>query len=205
MDPSRSTRALLVALSVIGAGLIHLAAIRSHLGSPVAVASFTGIGLVQVLVGASLLQGGPDRMKRAAVVGVGTLAVATWLISRTWGLPAVSGHSGAETVGPADLAAAVLQLIGVAVILLPDRSPRPESAGRLRSGLVALPVITVSAIASVSLMAVPPHAHEPQRDVRPAAYESGQPLVKRAVPIPGSAPEPHAGHTDAPGAAPHSH
>lgn len=197
---------MLVAFSVIGAGLIHLSAIRSHLGSPVAVAAFTGTGLVQLLVGSSFLTGGLDRLKRAALVGVGTLAIAAWFISRTWGLPAMTGNSGAEAVGAADLAAAVLQLIGLAVILLPARSAPAKSPGRLSGALIAVPVMAVSAIASLSLILVPPHAEGPaDHDVRPAAYRSGRTLVKREVAVPPTTVPAGTDHAGAPSGAAPSH
>lgn len=207
MNPRRSTRGLLVALSVMGAGLIHLAAIRSHLGSPAAVASFTGIGMIQLLLGASLLQPGSFRVKRAAVLGVGVLAVGAWLISRTWGLPAVSGHAEPEAVQPTDLAAVALQLMSLVLILLPVRSPQVHQSRRFTPTLSALPVVAVTALASIALLAVPPHGHTPGSPVRarPAAFVTGGTLVKRAVPLP-AAPAPAAdGHVDAPSTAPHSH
>lgn len=185
MNPPRSTRSLLVALSVIGAGLIHLAAIRTHLGSPMAVASFTGIGLVQILIGASLLQPGALRLKRFAVVGVGVLAVGAWLVSRTWGLPVVSGHSGPEPLGLADVAAATLQLASLLLVLLPDRATA-TGPHRVRGALMALPVVAVSALASLSLLSVPSHgdAHSEPVNPRSASHTPSGPLTKRAVPIP---------------------
>lgn len=198
---------MLVAFSVIGAGLIHLAAIRTHLGSPIAVASFTGIGLVQILVGASLLQAGALRLKRIAVLGVGGLAVLAWLVSRAWGLPAVSGHAGPEPVGAADLAAAGLQLISLVLVLLPERAALSNPRRTLTGALVSLPVLAVSAMASFSLLSVPDHGHAPHAPVetRRAAYTPGTKFMKRAVPAPPTSGAPEPGHQDAPGANAHSH
>lgn len=74
-------------MSVIGAGLIHLAAVRSHIGSPAAVASFVGTGLVQILLGASFLFSGAARLKRFVLLGVGGLATGAWLVSDLSRLP----------------------------------------------------------------------------------------------------------------------
>lgn len=205
MNPRRTTRGLIVAVSVIGAGLIHLAAIRSHLGSPAAVASFTGIGMVQILLGASLLHPGGTRQKRLAVVGLGVLTIGAWFISRTWGLPALSGHEGREAVGAADLAAVALQLASILLVVVPVRASGTPS-GRIAGALMVLPVAAVSAIASVSLLSVPPHAHEPDSppSAQRAVYING-PLVKRLVPVAATPPSTVSDHAEAPGAPAHSH
>ena len=186
-----------------------MAAVRSHIGSPAAVASFIGIGMVQLLLGAAFLFSGAPRLKRIALVGVGSLATLAWVISRTWGLPAVSGHTGPESVGPADLAAVVLQVISVVFALLPSGAPRAYP--RFTGAVTTLSVLTVSAVASVSLLSVPPHSHAPQSGVptRRAAYIDQATLTKRSVPVPVSAtsPAPPAmeDHVDGPGAPAHSH
>ena len=207
VNPPKSPRGLLVALSLIGAGLIHLAAIRSHVGSPMAIASFTGIGLVQILLGASLLQAGAERLKQIAVVGVGALAVATWFVSRTWGLPAISGHAGPERFGVADVAAAGMQLVSLVLILLPQRAKSSSPRRRITTAFVALPVLAVSALASFSLLSVPTHghAHLSPIEVRAAVYTPGRALTKRAVPVPpvsGPVESKSDDHADAPA---HSH
>lgn len=211
VNPSRQSRGLIVAVSVIGAGLIHLAAVRSHIGSPAAVASFIGIGLVQILLGASFLFSGAERLKRVVLVGVGGLATGAWMVSRTWGLPAVSGHTGPESVGAADVAAVVLQLVSVLFVVLPARTPQAHP--RITGALLALPVLAVSAVASVSLLSVPPHSHAPPRVQPPrAAYVGGSTLIQRSLPAPATtsptapAETPaEADHVDAPGAPAHSH
>ena len=199
MKLPRDARCLTVVLSLIGAGLIHLAAIRSHLGSAAAVGSFAGVGVLQILLGASLLRPGASRFKRLAVIGVGSLTVAAWLASRTWGLPALSGHSGPEPIGPADLAASGLQLIALIFAALPERI----NAGRHRRVLnvaLALPLVAVTALASSHLLAGPEHGHAPVA-TRTARQEPPTPhgtpvLVKRTVP---------ADHVDAPDGPAHSH
>ena len=199
----------MVALSVIGAAVIHLAAVRSHLGSPAAVASFVGIGLVQILLGASYLFSGAERLKRFVLVGTGSLATGAWLVSRTWGLPALSGHTGAEAVGAADAAAVVLQVVSVLFALLPVRNPGPHP--RIRAALATIPAFAVGAIASASLLSVPPHSHEhgPESGPRPprAAYVDGATLIKRSRPVPvtTAATTTPTAHLDAPGAPAHSH
>ena len=213
MNPSIKTRGLIVALSVIGAGVIHLAAVRSHIGSPAAVASFVGIGLVQILLGASFLFAGADRLKRIVLVGVGGLAIVGWLVSRTWGLPAVGGHTGPESVGAADVAAAALQVMAVVLVLMPVRTPRTDRPTQISSAWMALPVLAVSAVASLSLLSVPPHGHAPHDTQPRAAYVGGATLIKRSVPVPAMDPTPvstpspdaAAGHEDAPGAPAHGH
>ena len=206
MSPRRSTRGLLAALSMMGAGLIHLAAIRSHLGSPTAVASFTGIGIIQILLGASLLQPGNLRFKRAVVVGVGVLTLGAWLVSRTWGLPAMSGHIGAEPVRAADLAAASLELTSLALILLPTRSPRKHVSHPITRAMTALPIIAVTAFVSLSLLSVSAHSHVPATTgARPAEYVTERKLVKRPVPLPAKSAPALESHVDEPGTSAHSH
>lgn len=208
VNPPRSTRGLVVALSVIGAGVIHLAAIRSHIGSPAAVASFTGIGLIQILLGASLLQPGALRTKRLAVIGVAAVALGAWAVSRMWGLPAVSGHAGPEAVGPVDLAAVALQLVSLLLVSLPVRAPQPSGQRRTVGALMTLPIVAVSVVASFSLLSVPPHGHghpaAPAAEARVASHVEGSPLVKRAVPVPAVAPA-ASSHVDAAGAPAHGH
>ena len=204
VNPSRSTCLLIVAFSMIGTGLIHLAAVRSHIAAPAAVASFTGLGLAQILIGSSLLQPGAPRVKRTAVVIVGTAALGAWLVSRTVGLPAVSGHAGPEAVGASDLVAVALQLISIALILLPARDTWTSPRARF---LTAFPLAMVSAFASLSLLSVAPHGHGPDAHPRTpqVASVSGGLLVKRSVPVPATTPTTVSDHVDAPGAPAHSH
>jgi len=174
---------------VIGAGVIHLAAVRSHLGSPAAVASFTGVGLIQILVGASLLQPSGLRLKRVAVVSVGAISVLAWLVSRTLGLPAMSGHAGREPVGLGDGAAIGLQLVALALVLLPVRDRSPNRRRPLPNSLMAMPVVAVSVIASLSLLSVPAHTGAPSPSVSALQVSHAIPreLTKRAVPVPAKA------------------
>lgn len=192
---------------MMGAGVIHVAAVRSHLGSAPAVASFIGVGAAQILLGGSWLLSGDTRAKRISVSAVGAGAVLAWLISRIWGLPAISGHIGAERVGAGDLAAAALQLVALLLILRPGTFSPAAARTRFAGVAMALPIVAVSAVASASLLAVPQHSHEPTTSVA-AVRTSGSSvtpaLVKRAVPRPISTPAP-ADHVDAPGAPSHSH
>ena len=190
----------------MGAGVIHVAAVRSHLGSTAAVVSFIGVGAAQILLGGSWLLSGGLRAKRISVAAVGSAAVLAWLISRVWGLPAISGHVGAERVGAGDLAAALLQLVALLLVLRPPNLSPSPSRPRFAGVAMVLPVLAVSALASASLLTVPPHSHEPETSVAAVRSAPGAAptLVKRAVPAP--SPEPAAtDHVDAPGTPAHSH
>lgn len=134
MSRQASPRATAVGLSLLGAGIIHLAAVGTHREAPTAVASFVGIGLAQMLVGGAWLSGAVPRNLRFGAAAVTIPALLFWLASRIFGLPAWTGHhAGPEAAGLGDLIAVALQVAALGLALLPIRSrnTEPRAAGHL--------------------------------------------------------------------------
>jgi hypothetical protein len=165
---------LLIAALSMGSAAIHLAAGSAH----VEALGDLGLGfywaaLFQAGIALGVLRAGADGpgpwLWRIALAG--SLAIsATWLVSRTVGLPLVPG--GAEPVGTADLVATVLQLLtgiglvawshGVGARISVGRPPGPGPRRGLAGGalIAALAVIALSSSIAVADAATG-HAHAP--------------------------------------------
>lgn len=107
--------------ALLGAGLVHLAEVRTHLDLNLVHGSFfVAVGAAQVGVG---LMSMARRVPAPRVVVAGQLAVlAVWALSRTVGLPVGPEASTAEAVGRADLLAVGLGLVAVTSILVGNRA-----------------------------------------------------------------------------------
>ena len=189
---SRDTAA---GLSLLGAGIIHLAAVGTHREAPVAVASFAAIGLAQMLVGAGWLTQVPLRLIRIASAAVTVPALLVWLVSRTVGLPAWSGrHVGPESAGLGDGIVVALQLMALALAFLPARAVSRTTSRPLSHLAVILVPALLTVVGSFGTAANGHHENSiPHRDVMPATPQRQ-----------GSQPE-VAGHGHDDSVAPHGH
>lgn len=127
--PSRAATATL-ALTLLASSTIHVVVVREHLGEWVPAGVFFGV-LAAVQLGAAVtVLRRWDRTVASLVVLVSLATVATWLLSRTSGLPfAPDEMRGPEPVGLLDAVccAAELAAAGVAIACWPLRG----RAGRL--------------------------------------------------------------------------
>lgn len=154
----------LLALAVfasLGAGVIHLAIAPQHTSWWLSVAFFLGLGLAQI-GGAVYLAARPvptSIMLGLALVNVGALA--TWLISRTTGMP-FGPHKGvAEPAARTDIVASVLGLTIVLTAVAIARHWHPlHRLAQMRPALTtATGATAVSALSLIAMTGVSGHAH----------------------------------------------
>src|SRR5262245_10623800 len=127
-----SWRAIRAAVFMLGAGAIHLAVMPQHFqGYPPSGAFFLLSGLAQVGLAAALFF---STQRLIAIVGAaGNLAiVALWAVSRTIGLPIGDDPWHPETVGVADAAATILELMAAANLVRLARRPWMPGPARIR-------------------------------------------------------------------------
>ena len=114
----RANLRCVVAISMLGAAVIHLAVVPEHLVVwPLAAVFFVLLSLGELCAGALVLA----RPSRLVVVASGLLAglpIALWTLSRSRGLPFGPEPGAAEAVGFADVAACTLELVTLAACLL---------------------------------------------------------------------------------------
>jgi hypothetical protein len=160
-DPSPAMRWLLATLSFC-AGAIHLVMVPQHAQESLRIGvAFAAAGWFQIAFGAVML----TRPRRGFVwtaIAVNLLFVATWLLSRTVGLPPWSGDGGVEDMASVDLWCAVLEVavvVGAVMVLLsPDALRRWKRPALVAAAVVpfGLLVATTAVLASPSTAS---HAH----------------------------------------------
>lgn len=119
--------------ALLGAGLVHLAEVRTHLDVSLLHGTFfVAVGTAQVGVGLTSLA---RRVPAPRLVVAGQLAViVVWGLSRTVGLPFPPQAWTAEAVGRPDLLAASLGLVAVTSILVGRRNAAGARRRSLRPG-----------------------------------------------------------------------
>lgn len=124
-DRSLNRPGTLAAVVTAGAGAIHFAVAVLHFGaSPLLGFGFAAVGWAQI-VGAALLLYRPGRTLGIGVAGLNALAIASWVLSRTVGLPI--GTGAPEPVAWPGLLAVALE--GGAILgLLSQRGREPALA-----------------------------------------------------------------------------
>ena len=201
MSIGSRSRASAVGLSLLGAGIIHLAAVASHRESPAALASFVGLGLAQMLVGAGWLTAVPLRVLRMAAAAVTIPALVVWIASRTVGLPAWSGHHvGPEPAGLGDLVAVGLQLAALGLAFLPIRSRVARTSVVVHLALV-VSVAALTVAGSFGVGATRHHLVPPSVAPAPPSVAPVAPAVTAVTPS--VSPNPQHGHDAT--ANPHGH
>ena len=148
-----STRVLIVAVALllVGAGLVHLAVVESHLSeAPLLGISFAVVGGLQVSFGFVVL-GEPSRRLLYFIAVLSLGAVAAWAASRTVGLP-VGSHQIPEPVGIADLVVVIFEILTLgAVVLLMVRPQVPARLSTRRWLVVAPLALAVAGMASTAV------------------------------------------------------
>lgn len=165
-------RLILAATTTAVAGLVHLAAGPAHSQYPLWYAGgLVAVGLIQLTAAAGLLARRPAAA--AGTVAVHVVALGTWAVSRTVGLPSVGAHS----VGAADAIVAVLQvtaLVAIIVARLAARSPsgegRPPAPRLVATVPVALLSLVLGGFAMVELQA---HEHDDSHAHPAGGHEVG--------------------------------
>jgi hypothetical protein len=152
----------------LGAGIIHLAAVREHVAEWwLYGVFFIALGVVQI-AWAVLAMDTADPLPvphlfallNAAVVGL-------WFVSRTVGLPVGPDRWAAEAVAAPDLLCNALEVVVVVLLVLTQRRPRHRQSRALtkpQRRMVALGAVAVAAVTGVALAANPPiFQHAPHR------------------------------------------
>ncbi|GAA2747773.1 hypothetical protein GCM10009868_38550 [Terrabacter aerolatus] len=145
---------LLLAATLVGGALIHVAVVPEHLDEwPAAGAFFIVLTALQAGAAAVLLRG-PRRGVLLLVLAVSAGPVAVWVWSRVWGLPLGPEPGVPEPVGLPDCAAGVLELAAVvlAVVLL-RRGAELARRPRLSDHVGRLVVTAVLAVTVIGLAA----------------------------------------------------
>lgn len=135
--PQRPTMLVLTA----AAGLVHLAQVVPHARQAwLAGAAFLLLGLAQLGVVAAAWAA--PRRTRAALVAVNAVAAASWVASRTVGLPLGLGHDTADVVAVLTVA---VEALAIVVGLAPDGAPRRHPVLATSLALLLLPLGAVAA------------------------------------------------------------
>lgn len=120
----------LAAIGFLGGGLIHLAQIAVHVSEGLAFAAFFAIvGALQVAAAAALVRARRPRWYWLGIAG-SAATIATWLVSRSLGLPFGAEPGSPEAIGTADATASLLEGITIIALLLwlRERSRAPVRA-----------------------------------------------------------------------------
>src|SRR4051794_32106137 len=97
-DPSPAMRWVLASLS-FGAGAIHLVMVPPHAAESLRMGlAFAAAGWFQIAFGIVLLTR-PNRSWLTVNIVANAVFIATWAVSRTVGLPAITGDGGVEKAG----------------------------------------------------------------------------------------------------------
>jgi hypothetical protein len=142
---------------LFGAEVIHTSAVDAHRQWVAAGAFFLVISVVEGLLGVGLLVL-PCRRLCLVAVGVSVATVATWVVSRTAGLPVGPGAGVPEAVGRADSICTFLEVLTVAALVPLVASTAGGAAARGKRDRV---VAATAVMLVVVLTAVAARSPEP--------------------------------------------
>lgn len=119
--PRPSTRrdplVLSASLCLLGAAIIHFAQIQAHLEEWRAAGVFFFIlGVVQAVLAIALFLT-LGRLLAFVSIAVSAAAIATWAVSRTWGLPFGPEAGEPEAIHRADVVATAFEAVTIAVLV----------------------------------------------------------------------------------------
>lgn len=196
---SPAGRVLLAVLSA-AAGVIHLAMVPSHWGSSVGEgAGFAVVGWVQVALAVWVLAA-PSRTLLRGVMVVNVLAIAAWVVSRTWGLP-IGEHAGhphdAQLIDVACVAIEVVLVVSSAAWL-----SKPSLGSQWRGARLALFAVVPIAVLGLATAALASpsardHAHGTHTDHAHAADDASF-ATANGSPASGECPTATDGHAHCP-------
>jgi hypothetical protein len=143
-----------VALSLLGAAVIHAVQVPSHLEEwRAAGITFVVLAAGQAALGL-VLAVRADRRLFLLAQGVSLATIGLWLVSRTGGLPIGPEPGEPEPVGRADLTATVLEVATVLAAILLRRARRATAAHR--PGAVAVVAMAAGLAAAVTWYGLQP-------------------------------------------------
>jgi len=171
---SEAGRFVVAAMTSLGAGAIHLAAIGPHADDPAAAGTFAVLGLAQLGWGATALTA---RRTWVGVVGLvlSIAAVVGWVLAKTRGIGFITGLDHVERMQRADVAAAVLAA-STAVIVARRLLVGTDTPVRSRRSLITWGVI-VALITALGIGSTSGHHHVHGHDLGPIGHGHGADLV----------------------------
>lgn len=189
-DAGSRLRTHLAAALTAGAGVVHMAAAVPHFADSVLLGSgFVAAGWAQLAAAALLLRRRRDRSVRWSVVALNVVAVATWAVSRTVGLPV--GHPGPEAADPGDVLTIGFEIAAVAVLMWRSRRASRRRSDRWRRAVVMGSVWTLVVGGSMFGIAdVGTHGHDDGADPGHGRRAAGEPHQHVAGPSSPSMPAP---------------
>jgi hypothetical protein len=178
-----------VALSLLGAAVIHAVQTPSHVEEWWAAGiAFVTLAVAQAALGVAVLAVSDRRLYAAAVV-VSVATIVLWVGSRTIGLPIGPEAGEPEPVGRADLAATLLEVATVLAAAPLARTDSGAPAWRWASRVRVLAVMVAAALtAAVSWHGLQPTSvcddhHADQDALGPLAPVEGHSLLPAATPV----------------------
>jgi hypothetical protein len=164
--PIASQRRVIAAACLFGAEIIHIDVIDEHVREWLfAGLFFLIVAVLEGLLGVALLVGSSPRSVRLTI-WVSALTAAVWLVSRTVGLGIGPMPWVPEAVGWPDSIATFLELMTIAVLVVPTSTA--VAARQLHERRLGT-AMTVAAVAAMALVAVLPNAEttEPLPNLNP--------------------------------------
>jgi hypothetical protein len=185
MEPRRA----LLAATLGGAAVIHVAMVPAHAAESVPLAvAFALAGWAQALLAVAVVAGHQERA-RTAIVVLTAGSIGAWALSRTAGLPVGHEPWSPEAVGAIDLLCVGLEIVTLALAV--GRVPLRVPAWVGPAGLVVVALSTSAALASPSATE---HAHGgADDDIHVHTNDEG--LLAAAQPDDGSATDADGGHS----------
>jgi hypothetical protein len=145
---------LAVALASAGAATIHFAVIAQHFEEYWLFGSFfVGVAVLQLAWALLVVLRPSPRLYLAGAAGNAVVA-ATWLVSRTMGLPLGPEAGEPEAVGIADTVATVFEVVivaGALLLMLATAPRRPLARFTAATTVTALSAIALTALSLLSL------------------------------------------------------
>jgi hypothetical protein len=149
----------LAALTSIGAGAIHAAAIGIHAEHTTLSRLFVLVAAAQLVAGVIMLVRG-GRATAGALVIINVGAVVAWVLTRTTGISWIEGLEAAEKPQFADTACAALGVLSAIAAVVALRRGRTQPAGARLGG----PAFAIGALTVVAMMYGGTHVHSHGHD-----------------------------------------
>ncbi len=158
----------IAALTSIGAGAVHAAAIGIHAEHATLSRLFVLVAAAQLVAGVIMLVRG-GRATAGALVIINVGAVVAWVLTRTTGISWIEGLEEAEKPQFADTACAALGAVSAIAAVVALRSRRTRAAGARLGG----PAFAIGALTIVAMMYGGTHVHSHDHDIDASAAGEG--------------------------------
>lgn len=151
---------VLAALVTAGAGVIHLLTVADHREHPLIAAFFVVTAIAQLGWAVAIILW-PSKLLLLAGIAGNLALVATWALTRTTGLPFVTGAEKPEAVGFPDAIATLFETLSAGAAGLALTLPAGVAAAVLPAGrhAVAMAAAAVLLLTTPAALATHTHAH----------------------------------------------